>query len=247
FDGFRVKRFSTKFFGSAAAHNHLTYAPLFYKAFADYEYIFFYHLDSLVFRDDLNHWCELDLDYIGPPWIRSADSPWVTNPRVGNGGFTLLKVESALKVLYNRYRQQPATYWLDMFSRNGKRVEPVVRGLRLLRGIFPKSRILNAFIRDWEEMQDPAPHSRNNDVFWSDKASAYHPEFKIASLAQGLQFGFEAAPRKCLEMNDGKLPFGCHAWARYDRSFWEPFLLKKESATRETPGTLRRVAEPRAT
>jgi hypothetical protein len=26
-------------------------------------------------------------------------------------------------------------------------------------------------------------------------------------------------------MNGGNMPFGCHAWERYDRRFWEPHLL----------------------
>jgi hypothetical protein len=33
------------------------------------------------------------------------------------------------------------------------------------------------------------------------------------------------APRLCFELNGRKLPFGCHAWQRYDRGFWEPYLL----------------------
>jgi hypothetical protein len=43
-----------------------------------------------------------------------------------------------------------------------------------------------------------------------------------------LRFAFEAAPRQCLEMNQGRLPFGCHAWGRYDREFWTPHLLASE-------------------
>jgi hypothetical protein len=31
-------------------------------------------------------------------------------------------------------------------------------------------------------------------------------------------------------MNGGKMPFGCHAWARYDRDFWLPFLVSEEGA-----------------
>src|SRR4051794_39753748 len=50
-EGFRIKRFSRKYFGSGKAHNRLTYARSFYKAFQEYEFIFFYHLDSLAFSD----------------------------------------------------------------------------------------------------------------------------------------------------------------------------------------------------
>ena len=58
---------------------------------------------------------------------------------------------------------------------------------------------------------------RNEDYFWSDEAVHFYPEFKVASFEDGLRFAFEVAPRLCLELNGGKLPFGCHAWPRYDR------------------------------
>jgi hypothetical protein len=229
-DGFQVKYFARKFFGSAAAHTHLTYAPFFYKAFEDYQYIFIYHLDSLAFADELENWCDKGLDYIGPPWIQCADSPWVTKPRVGNGGFTLMKVETTVKVLYLRYRQEPGRYWKDMFNRNGRRLDLVIRTLRWLQRWFPSAKLVNAPLKDWDEMQNPSLHGRNNDAFWSDEAVKYLPDFRVASLEDGLRFAFEVAPRKCYEMNGGRLPFGCHAWARYDRKFWEPFLLSLHHA-----------------
>src|SRR5205823_4073116 len=107
FEGFEVKEFPKKFFGSAAAYNRLTYALFFYRAFENYEFVFFYHLDSLAFSDQLEQWCRTDLDYIGAPWLHCEDTPWVQEPRVGNGGFTLVRVEAALKVLTNRYRMEP--------------------------------------------------------------------------------------------------------------------------------------------
>ena len=226
FDGFKVKRFARKFFGSSIAHNRLTYARVFYRAFKDYKFIFFYHLDSLAFSDQLAEWCQTDLDYIGAPWLKCSDTPWVEETRVGNGGFTLLRVESALKVLHNRYRQEPSRFWVDFVDRNARVFEPIVRFARKLR--------LPAFLKPerirsrWSQIEQPSRWGLNNDVFWADQAVKYLPEFKVASVRDGLRFAFEAAPRTCFEMNDRKLPFGCHAWARFDRSFWEPHLLKAE-------------------
>ena len=223
FEGFQIKRFSKRFFGSAAAHGLLCYAPGFYRAFADYELMFFYHLDSLVFSDQLEEWCATDIDYIGPPWIQCADSPWVKKPRVGNGGFTLLRVKSALQVLSNRYRQEPETYWLDLFTRNCPR--RMIALLEKLEAKVPRCKVIHVPLQAWREMADPGPHMKNVDVFWSDRAVHYLSNFKVASLEEGLRFGFEVAPRLCFEMNHRKLPFGCHAWSRYDRAFWEPYLL----------------------
>jgi hypothetical protein len=65
----------------------------------------------------------------------------------------------------------------------------------------------------------------NEDRFWSDRARLFDPDFKIAPPADGLRFAFECAPRHCFEANRRQLPFGCHAWARHDREFWQPYLL----------------------
>ena len=56
-EGFTTLEFPRKFFGSAAAHNHINFWPSFYRTFADYEYVFLYHLDSLVFSDDFLDRC----------------------------------------------------------------------------------------------------------------------------------------------------------------------------------------------
>ena len=226
-----VKRFSRKYFGSVGAHARLLYWPGFYEAFADYEFIFFYHLDALVFSDRLGEWLDTDIDYIGPPWINCAATPWVTRPRVGNAGFALLRVRAALEVLHNRYRMQPATFWLEKFTHNGDRLRPLYRILEVLSRRWPRSKLINLPLQDWKQLQDPSPHNRNTDVFWSDHAVRFLPSFKVASFEQGLEFGFEADPEKCLELNGGRMPFGCHAWGRYDRKFWEPFLLPRSAAT----------------
>lgn len=227
-DGFELARFSGKFFGSVAAHNRLLGSPEFYKRFSDYQYLFFYHLDSLAFSDQLSDWCEAGWDFIGPPFIHCEQTPWVKEPRVGNGGFALLKVESALKVLYNRYRQRPHCYWFDLYTRNGVFLLPWIRFLERLQNCFPASKLIQRILDEWQQSEDPITYNRNNDTFWSTKACQFLPQFKVAPVEEGLRFAFEAAPRQCLEMNQGRLPFGCHAWGRYDREFWTPHLLASE-------------------
>jgi Protein of unknown function (DUF5672) len=234
FDGFQVKHFSTKFFGSAAAYNRLMYTPAFYDVFTDYRFLFIYHLDSLVFSDQLKDWCERDFDYIGPPWIRCDDLPWVKKPRVGNGGFTLMKVESALKVLHNRYRTEPLRYWEDRFAGLLKAIQAVFRYPRKLAPNCLRGPLTQSLREILQRMDDVVKvNASANDVFWSYRAVNYLPDFKIPGWRTGLRFAFEAAPRRCYELNGGKLPFGCHAWTRYDRSFWEPHLLTSECSKGE--------------
>jgi hypothetical protein len=61
-----------------------------------------YHLDSLVFNSNLHYWCNLNYDFIGAPWIKGPDLPWLREEGVGNGGFSLRKVKSFLNLLNSR-------------------------------------------------------------------------------------------------------------------------------------------------
>lgn len=215
--GFRIKRFPARFFGSPEAHKKLSFSPRFYKEFKEYKYILMYHLDALVFSDQLMQWCEMELDYIGPPWLNCDDSPWVKVPRVGNSGFSLRKVESFLNVIYSpRYTVDPRKYWDDLCASR----PPHIRYLNLPRKYLKRLRMFNG--ARWHM----ARWRKNDDHFWSDQAGYYYPDFRVAPLEIGLRFAFEVAPHRCFEMNNRQLPFGCHAWPRYDRAFWEPYLLK---------------------
>lgn len=219
FPGFGTKRFDDKFFGSAAAHSRLLLSPIFYKAFIDYQFILIYHLDALVFSDQLTQWCEMDFDFIGAPWIKYDGAPYAGmigfEGKVGNGGFSLRKTESFLKVIYSpRYYIKPAT-WKTYYASKPKHVQH----LNLPKKILKRLKICNN--ARWEMSR----YGRNEELFWANRATHYYPEFRIAPIEIALQFAFECAPRLCFEKNDHNLPFGCHAWQKYDRSFWEPYLI----------------------
>jgi hypothetical protein len=214
--GFQTKPLSKKYFGSPVANDRLMLSHDFYEAFADYKYVLIYHLDALVFSDQLLEWCETDLDYVGPPWIQCEDAPWVKVPRVGNGGFNLRKIESYLRVMDSpRYAVDPIEDWKKFCT--GK--PSYLRALNLPRKFLKRLRAFNGVRREISRWKT------GDEFFWVDRAAHYYPEFKVASVEQGLRFGFEVAPRKCFELNGNQLPFGCHAWTRYDRAFWEPYLL----------------------
>ena len=74
-----------------------------------------------------------------------------------------------------------------------------------------------------ELREDPEFHE---DIFWSFYANKISHDFNIASPTEALAFSFETAPRHCFELNMRRLPFGCHAWTVYDRSFWGRYLLR---------------------
>jgi len=221
--GFHVVQLPKRYFGSPSSHDRLLYKAWFYKLFLEYEFILFYHLDSLVLENNILRWCSGDFDFIGPPWIKCEDSPWVDVPRVGNGGFSLLRVSRAIEVLTNRYRMDPNTLIHDWFSE----FCPLwfVHVLTLALGNSGRVRFIDRLLEEWSESRCPTNHGRGNDQFWADKAVKYVSEFRVASLQDGLQFAFEVSPQTCYEMAGNRMPFGCHAWAKYDREFWLPHLL----------------------
>lgn len=230
-EGFELLELDRRHFGSAAKHNRMLYLPDFWEKFADYEYVLMYHLDALVFSDRLLEWCDRGFDFIGAPFIHCADSPWVSTDRVGNGGFALYRVPSVIKVLWNRYSEEPSVFFAD-------RLWPLIefqrKLLRPMRAAVPgwlRGRLTNPLRARIKKLDYIESNESGNDGFWGDKAGRYLPGFKVAPLEEGLRFAFEVAPRTCLERNGGKMPFGCHAWARYDRAFWEGYLLESDGDT----------------
>ncbi len=71
----------------------------------------------------------------------------------------------------------------------------------------------------------------NEDVL----ISAYGKEFlKIACFDDALQFSFDFDPRGSYLLNNSELPFGIHAWPRYDIEFCRPFIEKNGYQIKES-------------
>ena len=235
-EGFSVVELEKKHFGSAANHNRMLYRTDFWEIFADYEYVLMYHLDALVFSDQRSEWCGKGLDYIGSPFLNCEDSPWVKEARVGNGGFALYRVSSVLKVLWNRYQKDPAKYYEDHWWKAIEFQGQILKPIRAAVPRWMRGRATAPLVKTLRKLDHIEVNEKGNDEFWSDQAKVFFPDFKVASLEEGLRFSFEVAPTRCLEMNQGRMPFGCHAWARYDRKFWEPHLLPAEEDAPPTNG-----------
>ena len=104
-DGATLKKveFDPRYFKSTATYSQLCINYDFYDTFAEYEYMLIYQLDCYLFKDEIEKWCDMGYDYIGGPII-STDCGWDTvkesqkgkqwTPYVGNGGFSLRKIET---------------------------------------------------------------------------------------------------------------------------------------------------------
>jgi hypothetical protein len=197
FSDFAVPPYSARYFADRVGYSRLLVAEQFYRAFADYEYILIYQLDCLVFSSDLEAWCQTGWDYVGAPWFNLWPPPQRTD-------------------LDNP--EDP----VDRFGtvgNGGLSLRKVESALAVLTS--PKRRQDDRLLREF--LEDPRSHE---DQFWSFSAPQLVDGFRIARPRRALEFSFETEPRYCFHENAGRLPFGCHAWPRFDRDFWEPFLLK---------------------
>ncbi len=214
-----VARFDDNYFAGISSYNRLMLSRGFYHRFRRYEYALIYQLDCLVFSRDLRSWCDRGWDYVGVPWFTGfsndpADGLWA----VGNGGLSLRKVKSCLAVFRSKtlvFDPRTRAARTQLLPRNSLLREGMIR----LKAMVHQSGFRNDV--DWYVGRYP----EHEDHFWGLEARRFVSDFAVASPQEALPFSFECAPRYCFDLNAGELPFGCHAWHKIDREFWERFTL----------------------
>ena len=227
---FALRKFPVRYFVGLYSYNRLLMTEEFYKAFEEYEYILIYQLDCLVFDGKLEEWCRREWDYVGAPWPKDREDPTQGFSGVGNGGLSLRRVKSALAVLRsNHLVEDPKLRGSEQGPRS-KLIYNRLSAAPQLKRVFAGAKTMlhrhgyHNNVR-WLARQ-LADNQYHEDYFWAFKAARFVSSFRIPEPCEALEFSFEMAPRYCFEANSGRLPFGCHAWSKYDRGFWEPFLLK---------------------
>jgi hypothetical protein len=88
--------------------------------------------------------------------------------------------------------------------------------LRRVRTFMLLSTLLSRWIKKWP---------LNEDTFWSFAAPCYFPFFRKPPSEMAIQFSFELEPRLAYQLNHDELPFGCHAWWKYDFDFWKEKIM----------------------
>ena len=121
-DDFFITTFDAQYFRGTDGYNELMLSPHFYKRFLTVDYILIYQLDAFVFSDRLEEFCELGYDYIGAPWSIAAGLK--SNPflYVGNGGFSLRRVQACFDILSKNIGPIASLQWAEdgMFSYLGR-------------------------------------------------------------------------------------------------------------------------------
>ncbi len=121
----RIERFAPAFFDGRLGYNQLMLSQDFYSRLGNSQFIVVCQTDVVLFHDNLDYWCSLNYDYIGAPWLpapgdvegwnlarraiyklrrgwarlRGGFHPVLLKWKVGNGGFSLRRVEAMLQVL----------------------------------------------------------------------------------------------------------------------------------------------------
>lgn len=207
---FEKERFEDAFFDSIEGYNRLMKDNAFYRRFAEYEYMLIYQLDAWVFSDQLAEWCAQGYDYIGAPWFSKFKTYeegyklW----RCGNGGLSLRKVEKFIRCTSS----DADVYSLRSLVSHANRhfLRNIIRYIR-----YPNN--MGWFIRHlastWEDY-----------FFCCDLSETRHalhcPEPETAA-----RFSFEASPTYLFSLTGETLPFGCHAWHKYQfDDFWSKHI-----------------------
>lgn len=211
-----IKDFTTIFIDSKWQSSLLNYNKLklsryFYNLFNDFEYMLTYELDAYVFKDELIQWCDECYDYIGAVWFENYDYATKDSPiiGVGNSGFSLRNIQTIQKILRKMYYQDTKEFNTS--------------GLQLLKAyakyIYRRPQVLLG-----ENYSIQKNYNWYEDYFICSIVAQKYPNFKIAPTCQAIKFSYEVNPSLLHQMNNNQLPFGCHAWARYEPEFWNLYI-----------------------
>jgi hypothetical protein len=184
-------------------YNYLKCLPYLYERYAAFDYMLTYELDSFVFEDQLDYWCERSWDYIGAPWFEgyyecSSRSRMIG---VGNSGFSLRNIRTARRAL-RAFRWSRLKKLISACLTHGYSLRSAVR-----EAFDFSSMLANAF------SEFDAVHE---DLFWCYTIPTVYPHFRIPPPLEAIAFSFEANPQLLHFFNGYRLPFGAHKcdWAR---------------------------------
>jgi hypothetical protein len=174
----------------------------FYESYKDYSHLLICQTDALVFSDEILKWINYDYSYIGAPWFVGMDKP--VKPLnflgVGNGGLSMREIEVFINVLSN-----PIKTCIDEFMKHCIK-KSIVNFLTKKFLFYYRYKFKNSDL--------------NEDYFWGVVVPEYFEYFKVPDPLIAADFSFEVQPEYLYKIKNMKLPFGCHAWERYEKNFW---------------------------
>lgn len=219
-----IEYFDKKYFEDIQGYNRLMMSFHYYNRFKEFVYILIYQLDAYVFRDELEYWCRKEYDYIGAPWFENYGTHENNNNlwAVGNGGFSLRRIDTFLNVLKFKKPLYPCSELNKIYPKGKNLNSRILRFIKILIKSCGYKNNSYYFSKQFIE---------NEDAFWSIFLQKSRRPIKIPKYEEAIQFSFEKSPQFLFEINDNKLPFGCHAWAKYDfDNFWKKFIIENDNS-----------------
>jgi hypothetical protein len=195
---FKIKRFNNDYFDGIQGYNKLMLSKEFYFAFNNYKYILICQLDAYVFRDELEYWCNKGYDYIGAPYAFVDMDAYPMK--------VLTKYRALLKIIKRYF---PWSYTFKQVGNGGLSLRNVKKTLFLLnfKKLHPKL---------WKTLME--------DNFFQYWGNVMFPFFKLPDVIEAAKFSIELDPEKTFQSIGNKLPFGCHAYMRYQPEFWKKHI-----------------------
>ena len=215
FPELKIERFPAHFFRSIRDYSNLLLSEGFYERFSAFEWMLVCQLDAWGFRDELEYWCSKGYEYIGAPFVQKYGK--VEQVVVGNGGFSLRKISAMLRVLNNTHKRMFPPELLKDFCKyyiaQGKYIQALKPLLRLA-GLYPNNRgkYLEKIRREKFNSEDK--------VFTFLSQEFTDDGLTLPPLEEAVLFSLDAEPQRFFR----SLPFGCHAWMKESRAFWQDFI-----------------------
>ena len=159
--------------------------------------------DSRVKIPAILHLCRLGYDYIGAPWIGLNLFSWFQTGLYPKRLFLIHKLLGKGKIM--------CKVGNGGFS------------LRNVKAFLFNIQLFKKASSAW---------MANEDSFYSHYVKTFNPFFRIAPIKSAVKFSFDAFPQKAFELNNRKLPFGCHAWDKNESpyvdnfTFWEKVIQR---------------------
>lgn len=202
--------FAPMWFDGVTGYNHLCLSQILYKRFAKFDYMLIYQLDAWVFEDSLMKWCNKGYDYIGAPWIEK-DENGKEQFLVGNGGLSLRRIQYFINLLSSSNRILLCSQWIKRCKsmKDCFLLFPHILGYHADGALF-LSRLA-------DEINEDIIISK---LLWNTNFPPQLPNYEDA-----IGFAIECEPSRMYEINGNKLPFGCHAFEKWEyKTFWNNFI-----------------------
>ena len=226
FPNLEVEFFPAEYFRSIGDYSRLLLSEEFYERFSMFQWLLICQLDVWVFRDELDYWCSREIDYLGAP-IPACWDPGIPKNLdryiVGNGGYSLRRISSILKVLRagDSMMYTRGMLWRFFLShlRSGHLIKGLVPLIRML-GVGNKRKDCLRILRKQGACEDM--------VFRTIAASGIEPSLMLPSVEEAARFAWDGESAWHFFCQSSNIPMALHAWHRIKedeliKQLWEKY------------------------